>query len=109
MSLIKIWTFPFFLFFDQMGSEIMVDDRLDKEQAHLDKKYWFYSSLSYWDFLKELTHDFGQKLDISSLFFQQNTPRVMSHDYLVRKRALLDYKKWILHSCHNGLFIGVNP
>ena len=44
-------------------------------------------------FLKELTHDFGQKLDISSLFFQQNKPRVMSHDYLVRKRALLDYKK----------------
>ena len=28
----------------------------------------------------------------------------MSHDHLVRKKALLDYKKWILQSCHIGIF-----
>ena len=28
----------------------------------------------------------------------------MSHDHLVRKQALLDYKKWILHSCNIGIF-----
>ena len=28
----------------------------------------------------------------------------MPHDHLVRKKALLDYKKWILHSCHIGIF-----
>ena len=34
----------------------------------------------------------------------------MSHDHLVRKQALLDYKKWILHSCNSGIFFRrVNP
>ena len=28
----------------------------------------------------------------------------MPHDHLVRKKALLDYKKWILQSCHIGIF-----
>ena len=82
-----------FLFLDKMGIEIMVDDRLDKEQAHLDKKFDSTDRCRIEIFLKDLTHDFGQKLDMSSLFFQQNKPRVMSHDYLIRKRALLDYKK----------------
>ena len=62
MSLIKIWTFPFFLFLDKMGIEIMVDDRLDKEQAHLDKKYWFYRSLLYWDFFEGVNPWFWTKI-----------------------------------------------
>ena len=28
----------------------------------------------------------------------------MSPGHLVRKKALLDYKKWILQSCHIGIF-----
>ena len=28
----------------------------------------------------------------------------MPHDHLVRKQALLDYKKWILHSYQIGIF-----
>ena len=28
----------------------------------------------------------------------------MPHDHLVRRQALLDYKKWILHSYHIGIF-----
>ena len=48
------------------------------------------------EFLKELTHDFGQNLEISSLFvFGQNGP--WSHildDHVVKKQAILDYKKY---------------
>ena len=49
---------------------------------------------------------FRQKLEISSLFFFLNkiSLEIMPHDHLVRKKALLDYKKWILHSCHIGIF-----
>ena len=34
----------------------------------------------------------------------------MPHDHLVRKQALLDYKKWILHSYQIGIFSnGLSP
>ena len=32
------------------------------------------------------------------LFFNKISLEIMSHDHLVRKQALLDYKKWIRHS-----------
>ena len=36
--------------------------------------------------------------------FEQKSLEIMSHDHLVRKQALLDYKKWILHSSDTGIF-----
>ena len=36
--------------------------------------------------------------------FNKISLEIMSHDHLVRKQALLDYKKWILHSCNIGIF-----
>ena len=46
----------------------MSDDQLVKEKAHLDKKNIDFTWLSYRDFLKGLTHDFGPKMEILSLF-----------------------------------------
>ena len=43
-----------------MGPEVMIDEHVVKEQAHLDKKYWFYIVVILRLFLKELTLDFGQ-------------------------------------------------
>ena len=47
-------------------------------------------------FLKELTHDFGEKSEIFLfVFFVFNKKglEIMAQDHLVRKQALLDYKK----------------
>ena len=38
------------------------------------------------------------------LVLNENSLEIMSHDHLVRKQALLDYKKWILHSSDTGIF-----
>ena len=43
-------------------------------------------------FSQGLTHDFRQKLHISSLFFDSIILEIMFDDHLVRKQALLDYK-----------------
>ena len=44
------------------------------------------------------------------LFLTKKSLEIMSHDHLVRKQYLLDYKKWILHSSNIGIFFrGVNP
>ena len=57
-------------------------------------------------FFEELTHDFGEKSVIFLFVFVFNkiSREIMSHDHLVKKQALLDYKKWILHSCNIGIF-----
>ena len=58
--------------------------------------------------MKELTHDFGEKWEIFRFVFflvlNKKSLEIMSHDHLVRKQALLDYKKWILHSSNIGIF-----
>ena len=36
--------------------------------------------------------------------FNKISLEIMSHDHLVGKQALLDYKKWILHNCNIGIF-----
>ena len=38
------------------------------------------------------------------LVLNKKSLEIMSHDHLVRKQALLDYKKWILHSSDTGIF-----
>ena len=54
---------------NKMGLEVMFDDGVVKEQAHLDKKIVILHSCHTETSLKELTIDFGQKLEISLLFF----------------------------------------
>ena len=46
------------------------------------------------------------KFSVSFFFLVLNKKslEIMSHDHLVRKQALLDYKKWILHSSNIGIF-----
>ena len=46
------------------------------------------------------------KFSVSFFFLVLNKKslEIMSHDHLVRKQALLDYKKWILHSSNIGFF-----
>ena len=55
----------------------------------------------------------GKNRKFTFFFFwvlNENSLEIMSHDHLVRKQALLDYKKWILHSSDIGIFFrGVNP
>ena len=62
--------------------------------------------MPYCFFLKGLTHDFGQKVKILPLLvFGQNGPGdnvLMIIE--VKKQALLDYKRWILHTCLRGIF-----
>ena len=59
------------------------------------------------DFLKELTLDFGQNLEISPLFvclfFDKMGPEVIFDDHVVRKQAILDYKNIGLYSYQIGL------
>ena len=57
-----------------------------------------------------ILHKVGNFLFVFVLFFNKISLEIMSHDHLVRKQALLDYKKWILHSCNIGIFFRrVNP
>ena len=69
MTLVKNWKFPICLFLGNMGIEITFDDQLDKEQAHLDKKILILHCCHTEIFLKEFSHDVGEKLEVSSLFF----------------------------------------
>ena len=51
-----------------MGIEIMFNDHVVKQQVHLDKKIVILHSCHTETFLKEVTLDFGQKLEIPLLF-----------------------------------------
>ena len=55
--------------------------------------------------MKALTHDFGEKSEMFLFAFNKIGLEIMSHDHLVRKQALLDYKKRILHSNNIGIFL----
>ena len=52
----------------QIGLEILFDDHWGRKQALLDYKILDITKLPCWDFYMGLTQDFGQKLQISSLF-----------------------------------------
>ena len=76
-----------------MGLEVVFDNHPVRKQTFLDYKNIDFKQWPYWVFSKGLTHDFGQKLKISSLFvFAQNGLEIMFDDHLVRKEALPDYK-----------------
>ena len=63
------------------------------------------------DFLKELTHDFGQNLKFPHCFFLDKMGlEVMFDDHVVKEQAHLDKKIVIFNSCHTETFFeGVNP
>ena len=90
MILDKKWKF-FCLFLDIKGLEILFDDHQVKTQALLDYKNMDFTQMSYWLF-KVVNHDFGQKLDIISLFFDKMGLEIMVDDHWDRKQAHLDYK-----------------
>ena len=57
------------------------------------------------NFLKGLTHDFGQKFELSLLFvFIENRTSNDVWDVLDKKEASLDYKKCISYSRKTGYF-----
>ena len=53
---------------DILGLEIMSDDRLVKNQALVDDKKNSILNSRHIDIFSTLTHDFGQKMEILSLF-----------------------------------------
>ena len=82
MIFVKYCKFPLCLeisclfFLDSRGLEIMFDNHLVREQALLDFKNIDFTYLPRWFFLKAVNHNFGQKLQPSSLFvLGQNGPR----------------------------------
>ena len=68
MILIKNWKSPLYLFSDKT-----FDSHLVRIQSFQDYKNIDFTYLPYWIFSEGLTHDFHEKLKISSLFvFGQN-------------------------------------
>ena len=67
MILVKNWKFPLCLFLDKISYEIF-DNHLVRKQSFQDYKNTDFTYFAYWIFSEGLTHDFGQKLKISSLF-----------------------------------------
>ena len=83
----------------------MFGDVLERKEAVLhDKKICFIQSKNQ-NFPKGLTHDFGQKFELSLLFvFIKNRTSNDVWDVLDKKEALLDYKKCISYSRKTGYF-----
>ena len=85
------------LFLDKMGVEIMCDDDPSRKLALLNYKNINFTKSPNCIFSIRLTHDFRQKLQVSSLF--RNFPaclsldnrglEIMFDDHLVREQALL--------------------
>ena len=76
-----------------MGLEVVFDNHPVRKQTFLGYKNIDFKQWRYWVFSKGLTHDFGQKLEISSLFvFAQNGFEIMFDDHLDRKETLPDHK-----------------
>ena len=60
----------------KVGSEMMFGDVLDRKEAFLDNKNMYFLVRKFGNFPKGLTRDFGQKLELSSLFvFIENRSR----------------------------------
>ena len=100
-----------------MSIEITSDDHLVKEKAHLDKKeYWFYTVVME-RILKELTHDFGQKMEILSLIVfghirpgnivwwssskNKSPPRLQKYEFYID--AILDFSKELTYDFGQNL------
>ena len=76
MILVENSNFLHGLFLLKIGPEMMFGDVLDRKEAFLDKKICILYVRKMGNFPKGLTHDFGQKFQLSSLFvFIENRPR----------------------------------
>ena len=83
----------------------MPHDHLVRKKALLDYKKWILRSYQIGIVLKGYPMILVKKLKFYiCLFLEKMDLEIMSPDHLVRKKALLDYKKWILQSCHIGIF-----
>ena len=93
MILVKNSKFPLCLFLDKISYEIIFDNHLVRKQAFQDYKNIDFTHLAYWIFSNGLTHDFGQKLEIFSLFvLDKISYEIIFDNHLVRKQAFQDYK-----------------
>ena len=68
MILVKNSNFLHCLFLLKIGREMMFGDVLDKKEAFLDNKNMYLICPKNRKFSKKVTHDFGQKRELSSLF-----------------------------------------
>ena len=76
MISVKNSNFLYGLFLLKIGQEMMFGDVLDRKEAFLDNKNMYLICPKNRKFSKGLTHDFGQKFELSSLFvFIKNRPR----------------------------------
>ena len=76
MILVKNSNFLHCLFLLKIGPEMMFGDVLDRKQACLDNKNMYLICPKNRNFPKRLTHDFCEKLELSSLFvFIENIPK----------------------------------
>ena len=74
MTSIKNLKFAISLFLHKMGIQIMFDEPLVKKQD----SPWFWTKIGNFLFV---------------FFYNKISREIMPHDHLVRKQALLDYKK----------------
>ena len=76
MILVKNFNFPHCLFLLKIGPEMMFGDVLDKKEAFVDNKNMSFICPKNRKFSNGLTHDFGQKFELSSMFvFIETRPR----------------------------------
>ena len=77
MILVKKWKIPPALILDKLGLEIMFGIHQGRKQALPDNKKQILQKWPYWIFFaKELTPDFGRKLENFSWFvFGENGPK----------------------------------
>ena len=68
MILVKNWKFPLCLFLDKISFEIIFDNHLVRKQSFQTIRTLILHTWRTEFFQGGLTHDFGQKLKISSLF-----------------------------------------
>ena len=89
----------------------MFDDYLVRKQVILDYKNIDFKQWPYRLFPNGSTHDFGRKMEISSLYvFGRMDLEIFFDDHWGRKHALLDYKMLDITKlpCWD-FYIGVNP
>ena len=71
-----------------MSDDYLVRKQVVLEYTNIDFKQWLY-----WIFSKGSTHDFGQKMEILSLYvFGEMDLEILFDDHCGRKQALLYYK-----------------
>ena len=89
----------------------MFDDYLVRKQVILDYKNIDFKQSPYCFFSKGFTHDFGRKMEISSLYvFGQMDLEILFDDHWGRNQALLDYNILdITKLPYWDFYTGVNP